>query len=57
MPGNDREQVAHHYARNELPDSILKALAVAGRDIKRLRPADLAAVDEFHSRGRGRVVL
>lgn len=41
-------QVASHYARPDLEQTILDALAAAGTDIDRLRPVDLAPVDEFH---------
>jgi SAM-dependent methyltransferase len=44
--------VARHYGRGGLLDRILAALAEAGMDIDRLSIADLAPVDEFHSRRR-----
>jgi SAM-dependent methyltransferase len=44
--------VARHYGRGGLLDRILAALAEAGKDIDRLTIADLAPVDEFHSRRR-----
>lgn len=47
-----REKVEHHYARGRILDSILSALREAGKDLTRLRPEDLAPVDEFHVRGR-----
>lgn len=47
-----REHVQEHYGRGRILDSILGALREAGRDLARLTPADLAAVDEFHVRGR-----
>jgi ubiquinone/menaquinone biosynthesis C-methylase UbiE len=52
MSGDTRERVASHYGLNDLLDSILNALTAAGKDIDQLVPADLAAVDEFHIRGR-----
>jgi len=52
MPEDTLQPVENHYGLNELLDSILRALATAGKDIERLVPADLAAVDEFHIRGR-----
>jgi ubiquinone/menaquinone biosynthesis C-methylase UbiE len=52
MPADTRERVEHHYGLNELLDAILDALTATGKDIDQLVPADLAAVDEFHIRGR-----
>ncbi|MBP2290338.1 class I SAM-dependent methyltransferase [Azospirillum rugosum] len=46
------QQVAEHYGRSDLASDILGALERAGKDIDRLRPEDLAAIDEFHIRGR-----
>jgi len=46
------EDVEQHYAKPELGTAILTALANAGKDINRLRPEDLAPIDEFHIRGR-----
>ncbi len=47
-----RDDVQSHYTRSELGETILAALAKAGKDIDRLTPDDLAPVDEFHSRRR-----
>lgn len=44
--------VARHYAHGSLEETILKALAAAGKDVNRLAPKDLAPVDEFHVGGR-----
>ncbi|MEX2147992.1 MAG: methyltransferase domain-containing protein [Candidatus Rokuibacteriota bacterium] len=44
--------VESHYARGEVLASILGALRASGKDVARLSPVDLAAVDEFHIRGR-----
>ena len=44
--------IERHYTRGGLTDRILTALREAGKDIDRLTPDDLAAVDEFHSRRR-----
>jgi hypothetical protein len=33
-------------------DSVIAALRATGKDLARLRPEDLAPVDEFHIRGR-----
>jgi ubiquinone/menaquinone biosynthesis C-methylase UbiE len=54
MPAADdlTEGVKQHYARADLTNLILAALAKAGKDIERLRPEDLAPIDEFHIRGR-----
>jgi len=49
----DVEQaVTQHYAHGSLEESILDALAAAGKDLSRLTPKDLAPVDEFHVGGR-----
>jgi SAM-dependent methyltransferase len=47
-----RETIEHHYGRGDVGASILAALAAAGKDLGRLTPADLAPIDEFHTRGR-----
>lgn len=44
--------VAQHYARSDLEQAILDALAASGKTIDRLAPDDLAPVDEFHTGGR-----
>ncbi|MDX6644538.1 MAG: methyltransferase [Miltoncostaeaceae bacterium] len=44
--------VARHYARPDLAEAILSALRQAGVDVDRLRPDDLAGMDELHMRGR-----
>jgi MPBQ/MSBQ methyltransferase len=44
--------VESHYARGEILHSIVRALRKIGTDFSRLSPMDLAAVDEFHIRGR-----
>ncbi len=49
---NARDDVETHYTRSELGETILAALAHAGKDIDRLTTDDLAPVDEFHSRRR-----
>ncbi len=49
----DVEQaVTQHYAHGSLEESILNALAAAGKDLSHLAPKDLAPVDEFHVGGR-----
>lgn len=44
--------VAGHYGRSGLGEAILQALRDAGKDPERFTLDDLAAVDEFHIRGR-----
>jgi len=46
------QAVARHYAHGSLEESILVALAAAGKDLNHLTPKDLAPVDEFHVGGR-----
>lgn len=46
------QAVARHYAHGTLEETILNALAAAGKDLNRLTPEDLAPVDEFHVGGR-----
>ncbi|MBE0621257.1 MAG: methyltransferase domain-containing protein [Burkholderiales bacterium] len=46
------QAVARHYAHGSLEETILDALAAAGKDIKHLKPKDLSPVDEFHVGGR-----
>ena len=45
-------KVASYYTRGRLEDSILHALAQAGKHLANLTPGDLAALDEFHAGGR-----
>ncbi|WP_211103572.1 class I SAM-dependent methyltransferase [Azospirillum sp. TSA2s] len=44
--------MTEHYGRQDLAAEILAALERAGKDLSRLRPDDLASIDEFHIRGR-----
>jgi ubiquinone/menaquinone biosynthesis C-methylase UbiE len=44
-------QVAKHYTRGSLEETIFRALAESGKDPETLVPADLAPVDEFHVGG------
>jgi ubiquinone/menaquinone biosynthesis C-methylase UbiE len=46
----DTGDVERHYARSGLTDRLLAALASAGKDIDKLTTADLAPLDQFHSR-------
>lgn len=41
-----------HYTQQNLEATVLAALVEAGKDPDHLRPEDLAAIDEFHIRGR-----
>jgi MPBQ/MSBQ methyltransferase len=45
-------RVQSHYTVANLGELILTTLEKAGRDSTRLRPEDLAPIDEFHVRGR-----
>lgn len=49
MPGN---AVERHYELSDLVVRISDALKASGKDLARLTLDDLAAVDEFHTRGR-----
>jgi MPBQ/MSBQ methyltransferase len=51
-PDQLNETIQAHYARSEVGNAILAALAKAGKDVDHLTPEDLAPVDEFHIRGR-----
>lgn len=42
---------AAHYCSPDLSSRVLEALVAAGKNPDRLRPEDLAAIDEFHVRG------
>jgi len=44
--------VASYYTRGRLEDTILQALARAGKDTANLTHGDLSALDEFHAGGR-----
>ena len=46
------QSVARHYTHGSLQATIFRALEASGKDIDRLAPDDLAAVDEFHIGGR-----
>ena len=45
-----QEHVEQHYGRGRILDSIIAALRETGKDLARLKPEDLAPVDEFHVR-------
>jgi len=51
-PNQVNETIREHYARSDLGNNILAALAKAGKDANRLTPENLAPIDEFHIRGR-----
>jgi len=46
------DSIAKHYGVSGVLDAIQQALRSQGKDLARLDPADLSAVDEFHIRGR-----
>lgn len=46
------KDVETHYTHGDLIAAIRGGLEAAGKDLDKLVPADLAAVDEFHIRGR-----
>ncbi|WP_062259979.1 class I SAM-dependent methyltransferase [Endozoicomonas arenosclerae] len=46
------QEVVEHYSHGALEDSILQALDHSGKNLKKLKPQDLSAIDEFHLRGR-----
>lgn len=46
------QAVARHYTHGSLEETILDALAAAGKDVNHLTPKDLAPIDEFHIGGR-----
>lgn len=46
------EVVGHYAGEGKLADRIASALGRAGKKLEELTTADLAAVDEFHIRGR-----
>lgn len=52
MADLDERAVADHYAAKDLRALIFDAIAKSGLDSRDLRPADLAAIDEFHMGGR-----
>jgi ubiquinone/menaquinone biosynthesis C-methylase UbiE len=52
MTNSIEERVAEQYSRRSLEQIILDSLRAAGKDVDRLTPADLVAIDEFHIGGR-----
>jgi MPBQ/MSBQ methyltransferase len=53
IDGNDVER---HYGRRQIFESIMRALRDMRKDVSKLSPADLALVDEFHTRGRAATI-
>ncbi len=47
----DEQAVSGHYQRGDVIDRIVAGLRAAGIDLDRVRPTDLAPVDEFHIGG------
>ena len=52
VPDDLNKNIQRHYTVTDLGTQILVALEKSGKDIDRLRPEDLAPIDEFHMRGR-----
>ena len=53
MAMSDDEQILNaHYAGRDLEAAIMAGLRAAGKDTDQLTPDDLAAVDQFHLRGK-----
>jgi SAM-dependent methyltransferase len=52
MANVDESAVAVHYGGSDLRSRLFDALSRSGLDLSRLRPVDLAPVDEFHMGGR-----
>jgi len=50
------EGIQQHYTQPGLGNIILAALEQAGKDLNKLTPEDLAPIDEFHIRERGRPI-
>jgi len=48
---NVETRLTEHYSVGGLEATLLAALAVAGKDVERLSPADLMGADEFHVGG------
>ena len=43
--------IEDHYVRTDIIAAIISALGDAGKDLKRLKPEDIARIDEFHVGG------
>ncbi len=53
---NEQARVIEHYGHAGLAEKLAAALATAGFADKRLSPADLAPLDQFHTRGMAATV-
>ncbi len=53
---NEQASVIEHYGHAGLAEKLAAALATAGFADKRLSPADLAPLDQFHTRGMAATV-
>jgi SAM-dependent methyltransferase len=51
-PTSTARTVDRHYGRTGLRERIFGGLRLAGKDLERLTPDDLAPVDHFHLRGK-----
>src|SRR5260221_11973546 len=49
-------EVIKHYGHRDLRDKLAAALTAAGLSDKRLSPAELAPLDQFHTRGMAATV-
>jgi MPBQ/MSBQ methyltransferase len=56
MADDLEESVVRHYEVSDLTERILKAMAAAGIDAERVRPEQLAPIDEFHVGGRAATI-
>ena len=52
----DCNDVERHYGRGQIFESIMRALRDMRKDVSKVSPADLALVDEFHTRGRAATI-
>ncbi len=53
---NEVAKVVQHYGQHDLRERLRAALSAAGLAEKRLSPADLAPLDQFHTRGMAATV-
>ncbi len=53
---NEAAKVVQHCGQNDLTERLRSARMAAGLAGKRLSPADLAPLDQFHTRGRAATV-
>lgn len=52
MTNSITQEINNHYSQTDLSAAILTALQRAGKDVNALTREDIAALDEFHIRGR-----